>query len=291
VSSARIALARAEVEAIAVRERHTPAIGPYHGTRRWLRDEVTPIAVVLLHGLTNSPPQYDVLGAQLAARGHNVVALRMPYHGYHDRMTDALAQLRVADLEAYALRSLAIGALCGERVVVAGISVGATLALWLAARVRFNSAIAVAPFCGLHQLRGGLNDALGALLRAAPNAFGWWDPRREKAQPPAHGYPRFATRALGASIAVSTRLTRTPRGAPAAAGDHARRAILVLNERDAVVNNAHAQRRFAALAARGVASETVMLRGLPAIHDILEPAIPQARVDLVYPELFRLIES
>ncbi|HZO93740.1 MAG TPA: alpha/beta fold hydrolase [Candidatus Baltobacteraceae bacterium] len=283
--SARIAQARARLEAIAARERHDPRIHPYHGTRRWLHAHVTPLAVVLLHGLTNAPPQYDLLGAELAARGHNVLALRMPYHGYRDRMTDALANLRAADLEAYALRSLALGALCGERVVVAGISVGAVLAGWLAARARVDTALAIAPFCGLHALPGAANDALGAALRALPNAFGWWDPRRRKAQPPSHGYPRFATRALGASIAPSTRLAR------ARDGEHARRAVLVLNEHDPVINNAHARRRFAALARRGVAVETVVLQGLPHIHDVIEPAIPQAAVERVYPELFRLIEG
>jgi len=281
--SRRIALARARLEAIASRERHDPRIGPYHGTRRWLHDEVTPLAVVLLHGLTNAPPQYDVLGAELAARGHNVIAPRMPYHGYRDRMTNALARLSAADLEAYALRALELGALCGERVVVAGISTGAVLAGWLAARAQFDAAVAIAPFCGLRALPGGANDALGALLRALPNAFGWWDPRRKKAQPPAHGYPRFATRALGASIATSTRIA-------AAAGAHARRAVVVLNEHDPVVNNAHAGRRFDALRPLGVDVERLVLRGLPHIHDVVEPSIAEARIDLVYPQLIRLIE-
>ncbi len=282
----RIALARARLEAIAARERHDPKINPYHGTRRWLHDDVTPLAVVLLHGLTNAPPQYDALGAELAARGHNVVALRMPFHGYRDRMTDALAYVTAAHLETYALRALALGALCGERVAVAGISLGGVLAGWLAARATFEVAIGIAPFCGLRPLRGGLNDAFGALLRAAPNAFGWWDPEHRKTQPPSHGYPRFATRALGASIAPSTRLVRGARG-----GQHARRAVLVLNDNEPVINNAHAQRRFAQLARRGVEVERVMLHGLPHAHDIIDPALPQTRTDLVYPRLIALIEG
>ena len=209
----------------------------------------------------------------------------MPYHGYHDRMTGAIAALRATDLEAAALQSVAIAALCGERVVVAGISVGATLAGWLAARTRIDTGIAIAPFCGLRELRGGLNDAFGALLRAAPNVFGWWDPRNKEAQPPPHGYPRFATRALGESLRISTKIAQAPRG------PHARRAVLVLNANDPVVNNRHAERRFDALRALGVEVERVVLQGLPAIHDILEPAIPQAQPELVYPGLIDLIEA
>jgi len=211
----------------------------------------------------------------------------MPYHGYRDRMTDAIANMRSGDLEAAALQAVVIAALCAERVVVAGISVGATLAGWLAARTRIHTGIAVAPFCGLRELPAGANDALGAILRAAPNAFGWWDPRSKEEQPPPHGYPRFATRALGESLRISTEIARVPNRST----EHGRRVILVVNDREPVVNNAHAARRFAALRARGVAYERVVLHGLPDVHDVIEPQIPQARTDLVYPRLVELIES
>ncbi|HEX3549737.1 MAG TPA: alpha/beta fold hydrolase [Candidatus Elarobacter sp.] len=278
-----VAEARARLEAIARSERARPEIA--HGTRWWLSDEPARLAVVLLHGLTNSPPQYDRLGSVLHARGHAVIVPRMPYHGYRDRLTDAIARMRAIELEAAALEAVTIAARCGERVAVAGISVGATLAGWLAARTRIDTALAVAPFCGLRQLRGSLNDRLGALLCAAPNAFGWWDPREKERQPPPHGYPRFATRALGESLRISTELDAAP------PGPCARRAVLVLNANEPIVNNAHAERRFAPLRERGVVYDRVVLHGLPKIHDIVEPAIPQARTDLVYPALIELLEG
>ena len=283
VAAARIAQARTRLDAILAHERADPKIAHY--TRWWIGDDVAPTSVVLLHGLTNSPPQYDALAPLLHARGHAVVVPRLPLHGYRDRMTDALAALRATDLEAAALQAVAIGALCGERVVVAGISIGATLAGWLAARTRIDTGIAFAPFCGLHELYGGANDALGSVLRASPNAFGWWDPRVKEQQPPSHGYPRFATRALGESLLLSTDLDRAPK-----AGPHGRRAVLVLNANDPVINNAHAHRRFSTLSAYGVDYERVMLQGLPPMHDVIEP-LPQAHTELVYPALTALIET
>ena len=280
--AARLAKARLLLDDIAARERTDPQIA--HATRWWLHDEIAPLAVVLLHGLTNSPPQYDLLAPQLHARGHAVIVPRLPFHGYRDRLTNAIAELRAGDLEGAALEAVSVAALAGARVVVAGISVGATLAGWLAGRTRIEAGIAVAPFCGLRLLPGPANDALGALLRAAPNAFCWWDPRSKEQQPPPHGYPRFATRALGESLRISTEIGAAP-------GDHAGRVVLVLNEHDPVVNNAHAVRRFGALRRRGVAFERVVLRGLPHVHDIVEPAIPLARTELVYPRLIELIES
>jgi pimeloyl-ACP methyl ester carboxylesterase len=282
--SDRIAQARARVAAIVQSEQNDPRIEPRYGTRAWLRDEPAPLAVLLLHGLTNAPLQYDALAAELVARGHAVVVPRMPYHGYRDRMTDALADLTADDLQAAALRGLMIAALAGERVVVLGISIGATLAGWLAARTAHDTAIAVAPFCGLRELRGSLNDALGGTLRAAPNQFVWWDPRVKEHQPPHHGYPRFATHALGASLQLSTHLF-----APASLM-RGRRVLVAINDNDPVINNRFAARRFARFADHGIAVEEIVLRGLPKIHDIIDPAIPQARTDLVYPRLIELIE-
>ena len=279
----RLTKARALLEAIAERERADPRIA--YPTRWWMFEEVAPLAVVLLHGLTNSPPQYDRLAPLLHERGHAVVVPRMPYHGYADRMSGDIAKLRARDLERAALQAVTIAALCGERVVVAGISVGATLGGWLAARTRIGSAIAVAPFCGLRELPAGANDALGALLCAVPNAFGWWDPREKEQQPPAHGYPRYATRALGVSLRISTELI------PRVSWEHARRTVLVVNADDPVVNNRHADRRFSALRTIGIDYERIVLTGLPHVHDIIEPAIPQAQTELVYPTLIELIEA
>jgi pimeloyl-ACP methyl ester carboxylesterase len=283
----RMARAGALLDTIVAQERADPEIDPRYGTRWWIGDDVVPLAVVLLHGLTNSPPQYDRLAPLLHARGHAVIVPRMPYHGYRDRMTDAIATMRAGDLEAAALQAVIAATLCAERVVVVGISVGATLAGWLAGRTRIDTGIAIAPFCGLREFPAGANDALGALLRTVPNRFGWWDPRSKEAQPPPHGYPRFATRALGESLRISTEIAAV-REASAA---HGRRVILVVNAREPVVNNRHAARRFGALRARGVAYQCVELEGLPEIHDIVEPAIPQARTDVVYPRLIALIES
>jgi dienelactone hydrolase len=281
----RVQAARARLDAIAARERACPEIHPEHGTRWWIGDEVAPTAVVLLHGLTNGPPQLDVLGPQLHARGHAVIVPRMPYHGYRNRMTGAFAKLRAEDLEAAALEAVALAALAGDRVVVGGISVGATLAGWIGARTRIDTGIAIAPFCGVRELPDGLNDALGALMRTAPNAFFWWDPRNRERQPPPHGYPRFSTRALGESLRISSEMERAP------AGPHARRVVTVLNHDDPVVNNAHARRRFNALRPLGIDVEHVVLTGLPKIHDIVEPAIPQARTELIYPQLIEIVEA
>ncbi|MBV9438643.1 MAG: alpha/beta fold hydrolase [Candidatus Eremiobacteraeota bacterium] len=289
----RIVDVRARLDARARAERDDPAVGAEHGTRWHVGDAVADCAVLLLHGFTNSPPQYDALLPALVERGCAVVVPRLPYHGYRDRMTTAIARLRTHHLTAAALDGVGLAALCGRRVVVLGISAGATLAGWLAARVDVDHAIAVAPFCGVRGIPGPLSDATGALLRRFPNRFLWWDPRRKTQQSPPHAYPQFPSRGLGEMLGISTELVALDetRGEHDAdnAGAHARRCTLVLNARDPAVNNAHARRRFARLREFGVAVDEVTLRGVPPIHDIVEPAISEARTELVYPALLDMI--
>ena len=66
--------------------------------------------------------------------------------------------------------------------------------------------------------------------------------------------------------------------------------VLVLNDNEPVINNAHARRRFAPLRDRGVDLDEVSLQGMPPIHDLIEPQIPQEQTELVYPVLTDLVE-
>jgi carboxylesterase len=87
-------------------------------------------ACLLLHGFTGSPWDVRPLGEALAARGMRVVAPRLPGHG-----TTPQALLHVTWRDWQAAAESALHALHGHRsVFVAGLSMGALLALGLAAR-------------------------------------------------------------------------------------------------------------------------------------------------------------
>lgn len=107
-------------------------------------------ACLLLHGFTGSPWDLRPLGEALAARGLYVKAPRLPGHG---TTPDALLNVTHCDWEEAAHEALA--SLRGRRhVFVAGLSMGALLALRLAAaapeRVRGLALIAPAiQFTGL----------------------------------------------------------------------------------------------------------------------------------------------
>src|SRR5215216_1891309 len=49
--------------------------------------------IVLLHGFTTCPQQFDELGKQYYQAGCNVLIPRIPHHGLSDRLTNALVNL------------------------------------------------------------------------------------------------------------------------------------------------------------------------------------------------------
>jgi carboxylesterase len=87
-------------------------------------------ACLLLHGFTGSPWDMRPLGDALAARGLRAVAPRLPGHG-----TTPQALLNVTWKDWQAAAYVALHSLRGHRhVFVAGLSMGALLAMGLAAR-------------------------------------------------------------------------------------------------------------------------------------------------------------
>lgn len=89
-------------------------------------------AVVYLHGFSASRLETAPLADQVAqALGANAFHTRLSGHG---RSSAAMAQARVQDWLADAIEAVRIGHSLGERVLVIGVSTGATLAAWLALR-------------------------------------------------------------------------------------------------------------------------------------------------------------
>src|SRR5919108_1772152 len=93
-----------------------PNVNPVCHTRLYTHGRATERALVLLHGFTNCPRQFDELGRRFFDQGWNVLIPRYPRHGYSDRLTDAIAELRAEHLMAVADRSALAASGLGERV-------------------------------------------------------------------------------------------------------------------------------------------------------------------------------
>jgi len=266
-------------------DRANPRVDPHNAYATWLHRKRTKRAIVLLHGFTNNPRQFAVLGPELHADGYNVIAPRFPYHGYRDRMTDALALMRANDVLACALEAVILAAHVAERVDVLGLSLAGTVGAWLAQRVALGQVLAISPFFGIRDLNGPGNDALTAAMDVLPNIFVWWDPIHREAMLPHHAYPRFATHALAESLVIGEAVRRREGSL------RAQRLRFVLNPGDPIVNNDIAERCAADLRRRGSAVEVVHATGFPPRHDVIEPTLPDPPMTTVYPFLRELLRS
>lgn len=92
----------------------------------------TPWAVVYLHGFTASRLETAPLANTVAHHlGANLFYTRLAGHG---RTTEAMGEPSVQDWLADAVEAVRVGERLGERVLVIGVSTGATLATWLGTR-------------------------------------------------------------------------------------------------------------------------------------------------------------
>jgi pimeloyl-ACP methyl ester carboxylesterase len=242
-------------------------------------------AVVLLHGLTASPPAWRALSEALVASGRTVVVPRLLLHGHADRMTSALRDLRaqalIDDVAAIVLATAELG----EPLTVAGHSLGATLALDLATRGPAQARIvAVAPFLGLAGVPHEFHPALVGALALVPDVFLWWNPMLRERLEPAHGYPRYPLAALQAGLHIADRARADARRKPAV------RAIdIVINAAETSVNNRTAQRLADEWRRAGASIAVHRLNGLEWSHDIIEPLRPPAQ--RAFATLLEILES
>ncbi|MFN2450268.1 MAG: alpha/beta hydrolase [Candidatus Baltobacteraceae bacterium] len=244
-------------------------------------------ATLLFHGLSASPRQLLRVAQTLHARGHNVLVPRLPRHGYRDRLSQALATMDSRQLKACAFESLEIARGMGTHVRVAGFSLGGLLSCYVGQTQAVERAVALSPFLGVLFLPAVLRMAAVRLTLKLPNRFYWWDPVLRERQQPEHGYPRYATHAVAHGLALADELfERAKLDAPAA-----RSLALVLNPFEPAVNN-RAIRRLARAwtASKPGALEVVWLKGLPVLHDIVEPKRHPAVAERVNALLADLID-
>ena len=246
-------------------------------------------AIVLLHGLTNCPAQFDSIGRILYARGANVLIPRLPQHGYADRMTTALA--RVTALDLCALTDLALDAASGlgDTVTVVGLSIGGVLAGWAGQeRADVHRTVMIAPLFAVARAPGRWTPVVTRMALMLPNQFIWWDDKaHENVAGPKHVYPRFATRSVAATLYVgaATRAEASQR-APAC-----REVVMITVGGDVAADNAMCAEVMRTWRARGATmlTEYEFPTELHLNHDVVDPEQVGGNPGLTYPILSRLI--
>lgn len=266
-----------------------PNVNPVCATRVYSHGHRTERALVLLHGFTNCPQQFDLIGRDFHERGWNVLIPRYPRHGYLDRLNTTVSELRSDHLIALANQSVRVAHGLGRHVTVAGMSLGGSLAGHLAqTNEHVDRALLIAPLFGLRRLPGFLQPSLGRVAHTLPNFYVWWDNALKEKLKPDYGYPRFSTHAYAALLEVATSVLRAAQAGPPRTSQLA----FVTNANEPGVDNRYTYRLADAWRGHGAEVTTHEFpRSERLPHDLIDPMHPEQNTELVYPVIRRLIEG
>ncbi len=276
--------AEAQARFALLRATESDEIAPHCRTTLLTHGKRTPQAIVLIHGFTNCPHQFQKLAPLLHERGHNVLNLRLPGHGYADRLTTQLIEMTERALIDSTTTAVDIACGLGEQVTVIGFSLGGVLAGWVAQqRSDVTRAVLIAPAIGVQALPARRRRLYGHLLALLPNFYQWWHPSlKEQKVEPLHAYPRFASHALAALLRIGLIVhDSVGRSRPAAT-----QITVITNPSDPVVDNQTVAQVVATWQAHGIAVTT---HSFPVewhlLHDLIDPLQPEQQVERVYPLL------
>src|SRR6266496_1476741 len=248
--------------------------------------------IVLLHGFTTCPEQFNELGKQYFEAGYNVFIPRMPYHGLSDRLTDALLNLTAENLAAFGDRVIDIAHGLGKKITVMGISGSGTLITWLAQnRADLDFAFPVAPLLGLAFIPPWFTKLFERIALLLPNFYMWWDPRTKADNPFSiyYAYPGYPSRALMEIIRLGMITRAQAKKSPAAA----KNILMVLNDAEPAVSNAEALKLLKSWQkhGKGNLSEVHFEKDMKLPHDIITPGTPGVPIEVVHPRLIELVRN
>jgi esterase/lipase len=267
--------------------RDHPGVGELGRTIAYLHPTRPERAFVLIHGMSASPGQFERVARDLFARGHNVLVPRLPRHGHADPLSTALERLRPDDLYDAVTDYVAIARELGERITVAGFSLGGLLTAWIAQHHEIERAVPVAPFFGISLVPNRLMGTLAEWLLRMPNRFHWWNPILRERSVSLTGYPRYTTHAIAHSYHIARSLLNEAQANPPAA----RHVTIVANATEVAVNNYAIRKLYKSWRRHRAGSvEMARITGLPLSHDIISPFRASRLADRVHPHLLRAID-
>jgi len=239
-------------------------------------------AVVLLHGFTDSPRQFAALADSLFAAGDNVFVPRLPHHAQRGKDVGELARLTAPELCRTADEAIDIAAGLGDSVIVLGLSVGGTLAVWAAEhRPEVRRAVVIAPPFEVARVPSMLERPLVNLGSHVPNISRRSAPDSERPDRD----PGFATHGLAQVLRLGMAVRRdAERMLPSRA-----EILFLVNANDRTVKTAPVLDLARVWNRRGVpvsVYEIPVSLGLP--HNVVDPMQQPGNAAVVYPTLSAL---
>lgn len=266
--------------------RETDSILPDGASLLLLHGHRTPRALVLVHGLANSPRQFRELARQFHDSGYNVIVPRLPHHGFRDGDVGHLAELTAEELRDCADASVDIAHGLGDTVLVVGLSAGGNIAAWIAQRrPDVKRVVVVSPALALGHIPRLLSAPAMNLMERVPNLTVHQSPDTLRR----HAYFGVSSRGLGETLRLGASVVEdADQNAPVV-----RELIMVVNGHDSSID-AEAALRLADRWSASTSRLTTVYRfdgalGLP--HDVIDVSQYCAMPEIVYPVLIALTEA
>ncbi|MFA6001807.1 MAG: alpha/beta fold hydrolase [Thermoleophilia bacterium] len=255
------------------------------GTRFYTHGGKTAKVVVLIHGLTNSPRQFEELGQQLFNDGYNVFIPRLPYHGLKTHTVSELGNTKPEDLSTFADYTADIATGLGDEVTVAGLSGGGTVAGFITQnRGDVDKTVLIAPLYGMSGVPPFANTMAGNLFSRLPDID-----FSSSSEPPRESvYLGWSTHGV-AEYLILSRVARPD-------GDNSSSAVrnitVITNASDHTVNNGMTQDVAAAWESTGAKiTRYEFAQDLDLPHDYIDISAIGDKSVWIYPILINLIES
>ncbi|HKN66264.1 MAG TPA: hypothetical protein VJW73_08315 [Gemmatimonadaceae bacterium] len=239
-------------------------------------------AFVLFHGLTNSPYQFRDLADSIYAAGDNVFVPRLPWHALPGGTQRELARITAGALRGVADTSVDIASGLGDTVIVFGLSLGGTMAAWVAQFRPVGRVVIAAPALGVSHVEASLETPLMNLGLRLPN-YSQDDPA-DPHRP--DRMPGWCSRGIAQMMELGLAARRGARESAPRTG-----AIrMLVNAHDQTVSRALIDDLVASWRAKDASVETTELSdtlGLP--HDLVDPTEPGAKPSVTEPVILSLL--
>jgi esterase/lipase len=242
-----------------------------HGAR-------TPRVFVLLHGFSDLPDQFAIVGEHLFAGGDNVYIPRLPHHGERRAPVRSLGRVRAEELARFGDSTVAIARGLGDSIIVMGLSAGGVIAGSIAqSHPEVQRAVLIAPAIAAATLTDDQENAVIILASKLPEIT-------RKNAPTDSTRPDYVQGITSRGLAQVLRLGQLVREASADRTPGTKEIAFLLNEGDHTVSDDAsvevAQRWFDHGARVAVFRFRAALK-LP--HNVMEIDARGGNVGLVFP--------
>jgi esterase/lipase len=263
---------------------------PTCSDRLFHHNQRTSKAIVLYHGLTNCPKQFEKLGEMLWQKGYTVLIPRIPYHGHKNRLNKEFSKLKYIDLTNKVSETMSLAISLADKVDTMGISAGSNLAIWTSLNYSIDKLIAIAPLVMPHNYPLAVSPLINRYLKYLPNQDKWWNEEtKDKIIGTSHAYPFYSSKAILAFFEInqsSLDFVNSFKGTKKSTQNY-----LVLVENDTAIDNKSAKDFFGKI--QIIFEKPIIQKtfesSLNLDHDIVDPTHEKARIEIVYPALIQLL--